>query len=460
MGHGAKKRIENLGGCKDVFDILNAKNQGPRCYPPFPISTGKGGDRAERIVFGTLRKDLDEGWILFHSFAVLNKPSPDHPAKPWQSDIDFVMLHRQKGIVIVEVKDIPLEAKWQKIYAYYNTQPTDVLGKIGGALRFLKGHLQSLGCRITDRQFGSVILVAMQNKNPLSRILDNKIPLELVPGIYLDHLPVIMHRGELGIPFSDAVWRQLTQIFSEQAEKIYKMGALTALVASDALDRGFQTLQTQPEYQETYELLNSEENIIIKGFAGSGKTQLMLQAVGRMCEDPNKNALVLCYNDLLADWLKTQLESFKNVVVFPFLRLCQKLAEQIDPAYGEIPEDGKREYFKQTLPWIIKQGLSEGHITIPRFTGIFIDESQDLDLSWVPTIEALTQPSTRWLCNFDKSQLWQGDQPIPSAYLTEDHPFLKNFRTISLSNNLRNPNNIRNAALEHLKYVDKQEFPL
>ncbi|MDD1444038.1 NERD domain-containing protein, partial [Dolichospermum sp. ST_sed3] len=123
----ASKRLEEIGG-KDIFRIFESKGDGPVCYPPFPIPSGKGGDMAERNVFATLRKALGADWIMFHSFAVLERQKPD---QNWQSDIDFVLLHRSKGVFVLEVKDIPLSPEQDKLVARYSPSvPIDVLSKI------------------------------------------------------------------------------------------------------------------------------------------------------------------------------------------------------------------------------------------------------------------------------------------------------------------------------------------
>ncbi|MDD1444037.1 AAA family ATPase [Dolichospermum sp. ST_sed3] len=302
--------------------------------------------------------------------------------------------------------------------------------------------------------YRAAMIMAMKNSEDLSWKSEGTIPIELLPGKRLGYLPEILQNSSDRQPMVDKSWRQLTQLFAAEADKLYQMGALTVLMSSSGMEKGFESLLESPEFKAKMDHLESANRVLIKGYAGSGKTQLLLQSVARLCQDSDERVLVLCYNDLLAEWLGEQLSYLKCALVFSFHGFCQFLAEQIDPDYAQVPDKEKNTYFKETLPWIVETAIKEGSISVPEFGAIFIDEVQDLERSWLQIIQTFAQPGTRWICNMDPSQQWQKDVDYGNDKIQITDEFWQNFQLIELCNNLRNPKNVRNAALEHLKVIE------
>ena len=56
---------------------------------------------SERIVFDAMKKNLSSEWRVFHSFDYVTR---DLNKKRWDGEIDFLLYHPQKGMLVVEVK--------------------------------------------------------------------------------------------------------------------------------------------------------------------------------------------------------------------------------------------------------------------------------------------------------------------------------------------------------------------
>ena len=56
---------------------------------------------SERRVLDVLRK-LDETWCVYHGVRIVVRPSGGKPAK--EKEIDFLLLHRDHGMLVLEVK--------------------------------------------------------------------------------------------------------------------------------------------------------------------------------------------------------------------------------------------------------------------------------------------------------------------------------------------------------------------
>ena len=56
---------------------------------------------SERIVFDAIKKNLSDEWHVFHSFDYVTR---DLNRKRWDGEIDFLLYHPQKGMLVIEVK--------------------------------------------------------------------------------------------------------------------------------------------------------------------------------------------------------------------------------------------------------------------------------------------------------------------------------------------------------------------
>ncbi len=462
MGQATRRLKEIAGDAAHLINIVQNNTNVPRCFPPFPIPTGKGGDQGERKVFEKLQSVLNSEWRLFHSFAV---PERNRPGQSWQSDIDFILIHPKKGIFIIEVKDIPIRIEGDQWYVQYKGQDRiDIRKKALGVADFLLNYIRSSTRDISRNNnlhdfLQAVIVVGLQNKfsppaNQSPAIQEARTKTYLWSKPDTDNLSDKLELFPNPEPMNGQSWRSLTQLLEDQARRLYKCSALTALIASDRLDRSFDEMERDPEFVKKYRDISESQSLLLKGFAGTGKTQLLLQSVAHNCKSPGARQLVLCFNDLLAEWLGERLKNYPNTIVTSFHGFCRTLAANIDKDFANIPETDKSNYFAKDLPWIIKMAINDGVFAKMRpYTSIYIDEAQDWDQNWLEIIESIANADTRWFCNFDSSQQWQIDHKIQNNFLSEKDHFWKKFNVLELSNNLRNPINIRNTALGHLKKI-------
>ena len=56
---------------------------------------------SEQIVFDAIRKNFPDEWYVFHSFDYVTR---DLNRKRWDGEIDFLLYHPQKGMLVIEVK--------------------------------------------------------------------------------------------------------------------------------------------------------------------------------------------------------------------------------------------------------------------------------------------------------------------------------------------------------------------
>jgi hypothetical protein len=125
-----------------------------------------------------------------------------------------------------------------------------------------------------------------------------------------------------------------------------------------------------------------EGHRIIYGVAGSGKTLLLIARAKMLAEDLENRILVLCFNRVLANYLKGALSGTPNVEVFHFH--AWGATNGVRFRRDEEPED----YGARLL-----QILERGEGDAGRYDAVFVDEAQDLPCSWFTCAKmALSEP--------------------------------------------------------------------
>ncbi|RYZ90062.1 MAG: hypothetical protein EOP04_05075 [Proteobacteria bacterium] len=445
----AESRLLAIGG-QNVFKIAKVKSGGPVCYPYFPLCHGKGGEAGERKVFENLRDGLGSEWIVFHSFT--DKPGVSQ-VRTWRSDIDFVLAHRLKGIFIVEVKDIPLQERGDGFFAQYDKGPVNVLEKLGKAMEYLRRHVdESIGAG-NSVKVKKAFLIALRNRQ--CRSWNGEVDIKMLPGVDLESLPTVLNAEPDSYPVRDTDWKRLENHFRDLANNLYKLSAQSVLIASNNMNNGFDDYLE--ELDSKLDLLQAEQKILVKGYAGTGKTQLLIHNVAGFSSVPDRYILVLCFNDLLVDALKESMQYLPNTSVHSFHGLCIYLATLVNPQFNVDDYEDRSELFGAILPRLGREALETGEF-VP-VDAIYIDEAQDFETSWLETISLFGDSKTKWFCNFDRSQQWQKEMGRAAAHVSDDSPFWEDFKTIQLYNNLRNPQDVRTGALVHLQKLEPEPNP-
>lgn len=117
--------------------------------------------------------------------------------------------------------------------------------------------------------------------------------------------------------------------------------------------------------------MDVNQHVIFEGPAGTGKTVLALEAARREAIT-GKRVLLLCFNQLLADWLREEVHSFGVPVT---VRTLHSLLREI--AGIEIPRPDSTEFWEQELPERALEILLDGGANW-EFAVLIIDEAQDV----------------------------------------------------------------------------------
>ncbi|EGA4586634.1 DEAD/DEAH box helicase family protein, partial [Salmonella enterica] len=125
---------------------------------------------------------------------------------------------------------------------------------------------------------------------------------------------------------------------------------------------------------------------VIHGVAGSGKTMILIYRCKYLAENSKKPILVLCYNIILANFLKEQFEnsSYKEKIqIYHFHKWCSKMTQEYN-----ITVDKNGVYWENSFN-SLEKAVQDGKIHETKYDSVLIDEGHDFDARWLAVIAKL-----------------------------------------------------------------------
>jgi hypothetical protein len=126
------------------------------------------------------------------------------------------------------------------------------------------------------------------------------------------------------------------------------------------------------EQTTTLELLRNQKHLVVPGMAGTGKTFLAIHEA-KQAHLRGEQALLICFNRMLAQQLSRDLKEFPRVSVKTIHSLLLEIA-------GEADLDSQSDsWWRSELPTLAVQALLAGR-EVPNFETLIIDEAQDVGM--------------------------------------------------------------------------------
>lgn len=408
-------------------------------YPDIPYECTPAS--REKIMFNAL-KDLSEDYYVFHSFKIVSIDADVITA----SETDFVIFHPQKGILCIEAKagKVKLERnKWK----YANGDEMSH----GGPYRQAESGKWRLRDYIKDSGYGYL----MNRCKLLHAVWFPSIDNEYISKV---NLPADADRKiTLTADSFDNIEDEISAIFDIELPNNIETKLTTAdikLLIDKFLAPSFDLIpianlkvdnqryvfkRMLKEQVALLSYLEEQDNAVINGLAGTGKTVMAVEKARRHAEN-DESVLFLCYNHYLKEHLQDNY-SHPNISFYTIDGLACKLCNTVTPNYERLKEVLEEMYLKETFP----------------YKHIIIDEGQDFGkerLNDISTIELLKanvvddgKNGTFYLF-YDKNQMVQAAR-LPS-YIGESDCKLTLYR------NCRNTENI---AITSLRLLGENKRP-
>lgn len=383
---------------------------------------------SERAVYTAL-SDLPNDYYVFYN---INWQQINDCRVPIESEADFIIVHAEKGILILEVKGggIVYDAKND----LWSSQDRN------GQVHIIKDPVRQ-GVK-TKHWLLNELKKMTAFKNIRSRIWnsvcfpDTSIPTNTYLKTDLDRRQILDHHDLKEIK------KSINQIFdflfqsdlSGEPPGVLGMEALVTLLGASFTLKSPLSIQLNEEEQELIQLTENQyklfswmgkrKNVAISGCAGSGKTMLGLMRAQRL-SDIGLGVLFLCYNKPLADFLKPKLE---NGTVITFHGLCEKAAKELEKR--DYRSDNSERLFTEIYPSLLIEYAEKNQL---QFDAIIVDEAQDFHENYWMAVASLLKPDSYLYIFFDDNQnIFEGDTTFQGLISSEPFELFENCRNTRL----------------------------
>ncbi|MBD1852959.1 NERD domain-containing protein [Cyanobacteria bacterium FACHB-502] len=433
----------------------------------------------ERRFMQRLQQKLEDDYLVWYDAPIGRKRQ--HP--------DFIILHPQRGLIVLEVKDWrldtirqinpstvtlltpngekeernPLEQARAYAIAIKELLERDKLliqaeGRHKGKLAFPYSYGVVLS-NITRATFESQpALTAVIEPNLV--ICKDEMMEKVDPGDFQQQLWNFCSY-EFGEPLTpEQIDRVRWHIFPELQIK-----QLSLLEADEPEIPDLIKIMDLQQEQLARSL--GEGHRIIHGVAGSGKTLILVYRCQKLLEEVTKPILILCFNVPLAAKLRQMLHargiggdrfalppSAGRVIVRHFHRWCADLLETYrieKPSWNQFRENYSAELVKR-----VSRAVEGGLILAGQYGAVLIDEGHDFEPDWLKLVVQMVDPQTKsLLLLYDDAQNLYGKKRRRVSF--KSIGIEAQGRTTVLQINYRNTAEVLTVAYEFAKEFLSQD---
>lgn len=439
----------------------------------------------EKRVAQRLEAKLEDDYLLWYDVPI--GPSNSHP--------DFIILHPQRGILILEVKD------WKK-ETIQNADRQSFEIRIPTGIKHVPNPLEQA------RQYAHAVTNVLQKDPQLTISTGSRAGHLLFPWSYGVVLPNIMRRvfeesglGEVIEPsrvicqdemfesveaevFQQSLWNMFSLKFNghlslPQLDRIrwhmfpevrIASPSSGSLFADDSDTNDMEIpdlLRVMDIQQEQLARSLGEGHRVIHGVAGSGKTLILGYRALHLAQVCTKPILALCFSNPLARKLRHMMED-KNltskVSVQSFHAWC---AAQLRAFHIDIPKNnGDDSAFYDAMVETLIRAVDNKLIPSGQYDAVLIDEGHDFRPEWFKLIVQMVNPeSNSLLVLYDDAQnIYEPNKKQKFSFKTVG--IQAQGRTSILKINYRNTQEILHVAASFAKELlspaeaDEDHVPL
>lgn len=394
----------------------------------------------EDVMFDELNQ-LPEDYYVFHSFEIVTIKG----CQVLESETDFVIFHPKKGIICLEAK--AGQVKYENGYWQYGS---------GKRMKHDGPYIQAKRNKwyLKDYMIEHGLEYECNNCKKLHAVWFPDVPESNFRGATLPgegDIRITLTADSFGniqecidkIFEFDGQDKCTTNLSEKSVQKILErvLAPSFNLISLQQVEQERNKNVFKRMLREQVALLNyldEQNNAIINGLAGTGKTVMAVEKARRHSEKDEK-VLFLCYNTFLNEHLR-ETYPYPHVSYYTVAGLSQKLCEKVD--YKALQEKLTQMFLEGTFPYqhvIIDEGQDFGKEEI--------DEVEIIELLRENAIDNEEKKGTFYLF-YDKNQMVQSKKA--PKYIEEADCKLTLYR------NCRNTENI---ALTSLRLLGSDKAP-
>jgi hypothetical protein len=324
----------------------------------------------EREIFKKLKEtSKGQDWIVLHSLELLSHVNMA------QSEADFVVMIPGTGILVLEVKAAKSvsqnENGWQIGAKFEKRGP---FKQANDAMRSIMEYLETMNVdtysvpfvyavwftHITRKQIASSI-----SWRPEQVLASEDLKLEITD-VLLETTQNLVSDLKINFKGQIAPSRKLEEI---SQVLLPRFTAFQSPVERQKDVKDFLEIALQEQLQMV-KLIDSLRAVVLQGLAGTGKTYIAIHAA-RLAHERGEKVLFLCFNNMLADYLKNRMANYPLVKVTSFHAIMLEISEL------EVPDKADQSWWETVLPGEALKH-SEAYAEANSFDTVIIDEAQDL----------------------------------------------------------------------------------
>ncbi len=407
---------------------------------PAEIPAGREVTRSEREFFEILQHGLSDEFWVYHSLPFVE------PKRGLQGESDFVVLHPQLGMLVIECKGYGVKrntaGQWVRTFhgreqRLTKTPAEQAVEQVNHIVEKLQTPLRRA---LPDCHGRFPLAYGWAVAFPFTRWDEEELPPDFEPELIIDadcladiERHVIeaykFHRRrftESAAPtLSDDDFRRFRlQVFSPEVD------LAPNLAGAIEVERN-RLLRLTEEQAKIVRLFMVNRRLRVHGAAGTGKT-VLAQHGALMLAREGKDVLLICYNRNLKDHLRQSIEDLPtdpgSVYVTSFHTLCNYAHWLLHDAPMQVPDDeaAAAEFWIEEAPPFVLEALEK-----KKFAGwdaIVVDEGQDFAESWWTVLEAGLREEDSQICVFydDAQTIFDHGATVPDYPAV--FPLLENFR--------------------------------
>lgn len=352
--------------------------------------------RAEQKLYRLLKKNLPDDFVVFHSVAYWL--SDGRAPRPKRGEADFVIVHRELGLLVIEVKGgrIRFDAKRER----WTSNRNKIKNPFEQAKR-CAGHIQQAidrsGILRNGRSFRCQHAVAFPDcvvdGTPLASWVSRSLLIDASDAGRIRERIVDIMRDARAPGQRPLTRQQERRLCQEVLVRHFDLG----LKLNGAIAWEKQALAMLTEDQSIcLDFLALNKRCEVRGPAGTGKTVTAVEWARRQAQNGD-SVLMVCFNRPLAHHLRAALHSCETARpscwAGAYHQLCEEWAHEAGLDF-RVPDEASAaaRFWDEGSTQLLMRAAERLE---RRFDALIVDEAQDMHADWWPAmLRLLRDPAT------------------------------------------------------------------